>query len=498
MLYFAIILFTVFIAGSSSISNTSNSPLFPTPQVKKTTPTSQYCLTREELAEIKSRPVAFVCDRTDIDGTTILEKDVPYVLAAEDVEVKKIFIHEEKQLILKETCSGINYYTWKCHPPSWGSIFSNTLWKLKDTNPNRAPLVNGDHFDVYIRQDVKDTERFVCKNQAALSVAQAITAEVNIFADSPLEGEIINVLGKRATWYLRSDALKMDIEDAPPRKKAAEIDLKGKNYDIFVNLLKAFSPDEDKNLYLVEKGILPEGNDNLPDSITYDVFAIVTEVKPKGKTLQLGTFNPIPPTNRWFDIYLPESKPVIYLYPPKPTQLTVKIEPKEGFLTISDPPYDPKRGWEVLALPDGTLKQVKNEKLLNRTFPYLYYESEVKGYPIPQEGFVVEKWRLKDFFRRTLPILGLNDKETADFSSYWLDRLFLLDKFFFFISFFSTEQIDQIDPIIASVQPDNTIRIRAYIKPLEIPISVKPQFLLPPPNRAGFTLVEWGGILDER
>jgi len=503
LLAFYILFLASCLSGCAPGQNLTGSPLFPTTAPAKRGPIGGYCLTKDELNAIKLRPTAFTCDRTNLDRTTVVETDVPYVLAAEDVEVKRVFIHQEKQLILKEVCSGINYYTWKCHPPSWGSIYSNTLWKLRDTDPNRAPLRNGDHFDVYIRQDVKDTERFVCTEGAGGGTKALALPMAKILADSPLRVEIINVSGKRALWYMRSDAQKADIEDAPPREWKEEIKIKGAAYDVFVNLLKAFSPDADKNFYLVEEGALPKDNNSLPDSITYDVFSIVKESKPRGSTLQLGTFSPIFPTSRWFDIYLPESKPVIYLYPERPTKLTVKLNPA-GWLTVSDPPYDPESGWKVRAYPDGTIQQVNNETTQqSKVFPYLYYESEVAGYKIPQEGFSVGKENLKQFFQETLPKLGLNKKEETDFSGYWLGRLLPLNEPLFFITFLPQEQIEEIDPLtiqldgLTARQPDSSIRIRAYFKPLAESAQISPQVLPAPPERKGFVLVEWGGILDK-
>ena len=48
-----------------------------------------------------------------------------------------------------------------------------------------------------------------------------------------------------------------------------------------------------------------------------------------------------------------DEKPVIYLYPEKETDVTVKIS-LDGELTCTYPAYDD--GWKVTAQPDGTLK----------------------------------------------------------------------------------------------------------------------------------------------
>jgi len=503
---------TVVLSACLPLSGSGNSSFFPTPTPTKTTGSGRYCLTKEELESIKSQPIAFHCNRTDLGGTTIIEENVPYVLAATDAKVKRIFIKEEKQLILKENCGGVDYYTWKCHPPSWGSVYANSLWKLKDVDPNRKPLKDGDQFDVYLRQDTPDTAKFVCKDGGAKSATtDAYTSLMaEILADSPIKDKIINIEGKSALWYMRSDVIKTDIEIAPPRKKIDEITLDETTYDVFVNLLIAFSPDEDKNFYLVEKGLLPEGNENLPETIIYDQFAILTEVKPKGLSLQLGTFNPVLPGKPWYDIYLPESKPVIYLYPEKPTKLIVKIEPQDGYLTVSDPPYDPETGWEIIAYPDGKIQHLAGPRRAGTSeveeYPYLYYESEVKGYEIPEEGFVVAKNKLGNLFKEVLPKLGLNTNEAADFSEYWLGRFDEIKKPYVFVTFIPTEQIDRVDPISIFLPnpsgaqhylPDTKIRVRAYFKPLEKLIDIKPQTLPDLKQRKGFIMSEWGGILDE-
>lgn len=506
------ILFIILFVGlfaSSSLSpvlpGQAGAGLFPEPSPAKAKPRGNYCLTEEQLEEIKNRPIEFYCDRTNLERTEILE---------EDVLVSRLFIHDQKQLILKEICGGTNYYTWKCHPPSWGSIYANTLWKLRDVDPNRTPLEDGDHFDVYLRKDIDAPDRWICKNGLA-GAAKALGLG-GLALDSPLKGKIIRVGDKSAFWTRRDEALKIDVEDAPPREKVDEKVFDGTEYEVFINLLKAFSPDEEANFYLVEKGVLPEGNDDLPESLIYDVFAIVKEVAAKGETLKLGTFNPLPPEHGWWDVYLPESKPVVYLYPEKPSLLNVKINPKDGYVTVSDPPYDPEKGWTVLAHPDSTLIPTLGYKLHATSYKYLYYETMVRGYDIPERGWVIKKTEALSFLNKILPQLGLNEKEAKDFTDYWLPRLndeVLTD--YLFVTFLPQAQINEIDPLEFSTtknvlaqfiarllparstfQPDTLIRVRAYFKPLEVPLTVSPLLLPTLPKREGFTVTEWGGILD--
>ena len=526
-----LILFVVIgILGSSSFMTSlpvgqTTPPTFPTPTPVKSH-AGKYCLTQEEFDEIKSRPLAFTCDRTDIDQTVILEENVPYVLAEENVLVSRIFRHEQKQLILKEVCNdesgNTNYYTWKCHPPSWGSIYSNTLWKLRDSDPNRAPLKDGDYFDVYLRGDLDSLpDRWRCPDAAAAALAAKALAE------SPLEDKIIRIGTQSAIWKKRDQVSKHEIETVPPREKVAEITLEEQDYDVFVNLLIESSPDRDVYLYLIEKGLLPETEEDLPDEIIYDVFLILYETDPKGKTLKLATFDPRPPPKQehgWWDVYIPESKPIVYLYPEKPTLLNFKINVKDGYVTVSDPPYDPENGWNVMAYPDGSLEHLgggrvkrsetsDSSKVKKTNYPYLYYETMIKGYEIPENGWAVKKEKLLSFFDQVLPQLGLNKKESQDFTEYWIPRLENeVSTDYIFTTFIPQAQIENVDSFEISsldlqdypefiqdspgIHPTTQIRVRAYFQPLEEWKEVTPQALPSPSDRVGFTLVEWGGILD--
>lgn len=506
-LLFILLVTGLFAASSltSFLPNSQSSFPFPSPSpFLKSKPSGNYCLTEEQFQEILGRPVALVCNRTNIDRTEILEENVPYVLAEENVVVKKTFIHSQKQLILKEICAGSNYYTWKCHPPSWGSIYSNTLWKLREGDPNR-PIQDGDTFDVYLRKDINPIpQSWICKNTGNQAIGNTTTSNI-LAEDNPLEGKMIHVVTYSAIWERRDDAQKIDIEDVPSRQKIAEFSIEGKDYDVFVNLLKALSPDSTVYLYLVEKGVLPESNDGLPDQIFYDAFRILHNTDPKGKTLKLATFNPFPPQEHgWWDVYLPESKPVVYLYPQKPTLLNFKINPKDGFVTVSDPPYDPETGWTVLARPDGTLTLFNHPDSPNLPdYPYLYYETMVKGYQIPKEGWAIKKENLASFFNEILPQVGLNEKESQDFTEYWIPRLENeVSTDYIFITFIPQSQIETVDsfeitqPFNQTIQPSISIRVRAYFKPLKEWQEVTPQIFPFLPKRQGFTVIEWGGILD--
>ena len=96
--------------------------------------------------------------------------------------------------------------------------------------------------------------------------------------------------------------------------------------------------------------------------------------------------------------------------------VNVSIDMSENSsLTVSYPEY--KNGWCVDARPDGTLTDN------NRTYPYLYYEAIIHHQFDMSEGFCVARDDLVDFLEEKLSILGLTDKEQADFITYWLPQL---------------------------------------------------------------------------
>lgn len=180
----------------------------------------------------------------------------------------------------------------------------------------------------------------------------------------------------------------------------------------------------------------------------------------------------------------PECKPVIYLYPEEETRLSIKLDP-DGYLTESEPFYG--EGWkDLVAYPNGELVY-QGEK-----FDSLHYEAMINRFKTPQQGWVVRRGDLPEFFAGILPRLGLKGKEIEDFQEYWLGRLTTSP--YFFVGLLSPEEIERIEPVDFSVEPETFIRIRFYFKDLEKPPVVDPPVLSWPPTRVGFTAVEWGGL----
>ena len=177
-------------------------------------------------------------------------------------------------------------------------------------------------------------------------------------------------------------------------------------------------------------------------------------------------------------------KPIIYLYPTKETNVSVKLLRKEKIL-CSYPKYN--NGWNVIASPEGNLKDIKT----GRNLYSLYYESEnIHDFKIETEGFIVKSEDVSQFLEEKLSILGLTEKETEEFIIYWLPKL--ESNKYNYIRFATKNEIDENMPVEISPKPDTFIRVLMTFKGLEEPLNITEQKLIKQ-ERRGFVAVEWGG-----
>ena len=181
---------------------------------------------------------------------------------------------------------------------------------------------------------------------------------------------------------------------------------------------------------------------------------------------------------------LVDFKPIIYLYPEKSTEISVKLGKPEN-ITCSYPKYN--KGWHVIANPDGTLFDVNTGRKLYS----LYWEglhSEPYNF---DEGFVVRGNKTIEFLEEKLAILGLTEIEAEEFIVYWLPKL--QDNEYNYIKFATMNEINNNMPLEFSVEPDTIIRVLMQFKGLKNSIDVQEQ-KLETPERTGFVAVEWGGM----
>lgn len=217
------------------------------------------------------------------------------------------------------------------------------------------------------------------------------------------------------------------------------------------------------------------------------VFAYVriSEDNCQGNTTNVNSNNQQGTDKRPLDdlfVIQPE-KPIVYLYPQKTTELSVKLGNPEK-ITCSYPKY--KEGWKVIAEPDGTLTDVETQRKLYA----LYWEGKDALKPEMSEGFIVKGEDIIEFLEEKLEILGLNEREAEEFIIYWLPKM--QNNEYNYIRFASMEEINEYMPLEFSVQPDSIIRILMQYKAIDEYINI-PEQELSTPKRDGFVAVEWGG-----
>ncbi len=199
-------------------------------------------------------------------------------------------------------------------------------------------------------------------------------------------------------------------------------------------------------------------------------------------------------TGRWLEFanvdVVPQGecgKPVIYLYPEETMDVDVTVEPRGGF-TFTEPAYND--GWSVTAKPNGQL----TNKADGKTYPYLFWEGRGGLYQAPEEFWVVEQKEVKRFLKTTLAQYGLNRQEIADFNEFWVPRM--KEAEYYKIGFHGTAVMDEIAPLTVSGGPDSIFRILMDFDELEAPVEANPPKKIVPFVREGFTVVEWGGVIE--
>lgn len=181
-------------------------------------------------------------------------------------------------------------------------------------------------------------------------------------------------------------------------------------------------------------------------------------------------------------------KPVIYLYPQKPTFVSVKVV-TSGDIVVSDPHY-PTDGWKnVLANPNGFFTYQ------NKTYRELFYETESQEVKRPSAGIIISKQNLEQGLREFITRLGLSRQdEQQEFLDWWIPRLQAIPTDRIFVSILEREEKNRLDKVEISPTPDTLIDFIAYFAPYSGE-AITPLVLPPTPQRTGFTAIEWGGVI---
>ena len=193
--------------------------------------------------------------------------------------------------------------------------------------------------------------------------------------------------------------------------------------------------------------------------------------------------NPDKPLNEYIEDPIYVEKPVIYLYPLRPMNISVKLNFKKTKFTTIYPKFNEENTWKVYAKPNGDI--IMN----NKTYPYLFWETESSNYQNMNKGFIVKAEEAQNFLEEKLKILGLNNKESSEFIVYWLPTLI---KNKLSLCSFQTQEFFNNFELDINPKPNSILRVFLSIKKIDYPFNIQEQ-KLKSFERKGFTVVEWGG-----
>lgn len=179
---------------------------------------------------------------------------------------------------------------------------------------------------------------------------------------------------------------------------------------------------------------------------------------------------------------LEELKPVIYLYPEEVTDVSVTLA-YGGELTTTYPSYG--AGWNVTAMPDGTLIN----KADGKEYSYLFWEGVSETEYDMTEGYVVKGSDTAAFLQAALSRMGLLPREYNEFIVFWLPRM---EKNPYNLITFQQECYTENAKLTVTPEPDSVLRVFMAYEALDAWIEVDTP-ILESFEREGFTLVEWGG-----
>ncbi|HUC31494.1 MAG TPA: hypothetical protein VMR99_02270 [Candidatus Paceibacterota bacterium] len=177
-------------------------------------------------------------------------------------------------------------------------------------------------------------------------------------------------------------------------------------------------------------------------------------------------------------------KPVIYLYPTHPENVSVTLN-YAGALTTVYPAFDTGTTWNVTAYPDGELINQNDDK----QYSYLFWEGEDNHQYNLSTGFVVKGSDTASFLQNQLAAMGLTPREYNEMIAYWLPKM--QDNPYNLIHFAGGDYTN-IAKLTIIPKPDSLLRVFMVWEPLQTTEQIQPQ-TFPNFTRNGFTVVEWGG-----
>ncbi len=206
-------------------------------------------------------------------------------------------------------------------------------------------------------------------------------------------------------------------------------------------------------------------------------------------TIEIKSQEKLEATVRFFktDEMIIVFKPVIYVYPKEETKVKIELN-VNGKLGFTYPLY--KEGWNFTASPNG------NISMCGKEYNYLFWESEMPKYALDRNdktGFLVSTDTLLPFLENSLSQMGFNSKESADFITFWYPRMMMNEKNH--IKFLFNESCDAYAELKITPQPDHIFRVGMVWSEATTDFVPEKQ-IIQSLNRNGFTILEWGGMID--
>lgn len=180
-------------------------------------------------------------------------------------------------------------------------------------------------------------------------------------------------------------------------------------------------------------------------------------------------------------------KPVIYVYPESPTEVTLIVKPT-GEMTFTYPAL-PTSGWQFKADPDGKLH------FGDQTYRYLFWESSQSSPMVNlHNGSLIHRSNIVAFLEKSLTEMGLSSEEKADFITYWAPQMMEFNSYF--IQFQFNDNCDKYAKLDIFPKPDKINRVYMIFKGFEV---ITDNLIFIPQeitkfDRTGFDVLEWGGF----
>lgn len=189
------------------------------------------------------------------------------------------------------------------------------------------------------------------------------------------------------------------------------------------------------------------------------------------------------------------ASPVIHLYPQQEEKITLAF-PQKDLITTAFPQFSLKRGFEVIANPQGELFDQMNKKLVQN---HLYYEfaADQKKFSDQIPIAVIQGKNVKEFMYSTLiPKLQLTNYELQTYRQDIEKSLPQIDiNKYYKVFVMQNAALDTFWQIDINPNPSTFIRNVVVLKPTDEKPFVLKNMNLQTPIRSGLTVVENGFVV---